>query len=387
MKINRPSIGLQDIFFFFFLIILSAIFYEMLKPFLVDLFLTVVLTIMFQKVYMFFKKKPKISPSLAATITIFIVIFTLVLPLSFVGFMVTKEVASNYDLVKTEWPKIENQLQSGDFLSFLDEQPYIKRFVDNLNMNEIEDQIEELVKSFSGTVLKIAQETFLSFTTIMFHILMIIFFLFFFLVDGQTLQDRLQFLIPFEDKNEKEFMLKMKDVTEAIIFNTFLIGAIEGTWGGILLAIAGVPSPFFWGTMMVLLSVIPLVGANAVLFPTALILLFMGNLWEGFMILILGTGLITINQNFIKPRIDGQRSGMHPAIVVIASLGGMFWMGLIGFLAGPFLAAAFLVIWDQFGKKYEAQLLHFNAGAGEHQNTPAPELKPDTSTDKDTVDS
>ena len=382
----KPKLfSLQDIFFFVFLVLLSAIFYEMLQPFLIDLFLTLVLTIMFHKVYVFFKKKPKISPSLAATVTIIIIVFTLVIPLSFVGVMVTQEVSNNYEMVKSEWPKIEQYFQNDSLRSILDKQPKsVKNYIEKVDMNKLENNVEELVTNVSRTMIGVVQETVLSFTSIVFHLLMIVFFLFFFFVDGETLQQRLQYLIPFDDKNEEEFMSKMKDVTEAIIFNTFLVGVIEGTWGGILLAIAGVPSPFFWGTMMVLMSIIPLVGANSILFPIALVLIFIGNVWEGIMIIVLGSGLITVNQNFIKPRLDGQRSGMHPAIVVISSLGGLFWMGLVGFLAGPFLAAAFLVIWDQFGKKYERQLVQLNAGEEEDKEQPtSPPFIPDSEEEKD----
>lgn len=367
MQINRKSLTIQDIFFFFFLVVLSFMFYQMLRPFLVDLFLTIVLSIMFQRVYQYFKRKPLLGPSGGAVITIFIVLVVLFIPLTFVGTMVTKEIAYNYKLISTELPSWKKEFDNGAIQQYVDKNEKLKTVVDNLDMVKLRTQLEEAFKTVTGILFRVAQETILSITNVAFHALMIVFFLFFFLAQGDVLQRKLQYLIPFDDHDEREFMNKMRSVTEGIVFNTFLMGAIEGTWGGVLLAIAGVPSPFFWGTLMVLLSIIPLVGANAILLPIGIILLLIGNVWQGLLILLLGVGLVTVNQNFIKPRLDGHRSGMHPAIIVIASLGGMFWMGLIGFLAGPFLAAAFVVIWSQFGKKYEKQLLHLNAG----QDSPA----------------
>ena len=370
MSEHKRSLSLQDIFFFIFLILLSWVFYQMLQPFLVDLFLTLVLVIMFRGVHHFIEQRSRLSAGGSAGLTILIVIVVLLIPLGFVSTMVTKEVAHNYELVKTEWPKIEAEFESGRIDSLLTNNKYLKAVSSRVDTNKLGEKVGELVTEITRSFFDIAQSTLLSITNVAFHLLMIVFFMYFMLVDGRALRSRLQFLIPMDDNDEAAVMRKLTQVTEGIVFNTFLAGLVEGTWGGILLAIAGVPSPFFWGTMMVALSIIPLVGANSVLFPAGVILLSIGHVWQGLLVLILGTGLILINQNFIKPKLDGKRSGMHPAIVVIASLGGMFWMGLVGFIAGPFLAAAFIVLWDQFGKKFERQLTRLNAGQSstEHED-------------------
>lgn len=88
--------------------------------------------------------------------------------------------------------------------------------------------------------------------------------------------------------------------------------------------------------------------------------IFAGNIATGIIILAVGAGAIIINQNIIRPRIDGSKSGIHPAIMFIASMGGLITMGIVGFLVGPMLAGLFAVIWNLFGKRYQVKLEAFN---------------------------
>jgi predicted PurR-regulated permease PerM len=105
---------------------------------------------------------------------------------------------------------------------------------------------------------------------------------------------------------------------------------------------------------------IPLLGANTILLPAAIYKFIIGDTITGVVILIIGCGVILVNQNLIKPKLDGKKSGIHPAIVFISSMGGLTWLGIVGFLVGPLVAAVFIALWNQFGSNYKDQLNKFN---------------------------
>jgi predicted PurR-regulated permease PerM len=180
--------------------------------------------------------------------------------------------------------------------------------------------------------------------------------------DGDALIKRLQYLIPLKDEDESALIAGIVKVTDGIVFNSFLLGIIEGAYGGLLFAIMGVPSPVFWGMIMAGLSIIPLVGTNTVMVPAAIIYLLIGDYTTGIVLLTAGTGVILVNQNIIRPRLDANRSGMHTVLALIASLGGLLWMGIIGFLSGPIITGIFIAVWDQFGKRYKDKLEVMNKG-------------------------
>ena len=354
------KLSLQDIFFFILLITLSVGFFYVISPFLIDIFLTIVLVMLFKSPFLFFKKKYKGRKALAAFTTLFLVLIIILIPVVFIGIMVTQEVTNNYFLVRDNWTEIEAtivEILNPDKAKSL---PYVGQYFADFDWNILTEKINEAITFAAKFSLQFAQSTFMNFGYILMHFFIILFLMYYLLMDGDRLIARIQYLIPLNDDDEKELFDKLEKITDAIILNTFMIGAIEGVYGGLLFYFLGIGSPVFWGVIMAFLSIIPLVGANSILLPMAIIQFILGNVWTGVILLVLGVGAITINQNIVRNRLDGNRSEMHPAIIFLSSMGGLIWLGLVGFLAGPMLTGMFLVIWNQFGKRYQEKLEKFN---------------------------
>jgi len=104
---------------------------------------------------------------------------------------------------------------------------------------------------------------------------------------------------------------------------------------------------------MFFLSMIPLIGITVVLIPFALFYILSGDVASGIVIIIVGVSGVTFTQNILKPKLVGDRSGLHQGIVLISSIGGISTFGIIGFIIGPLIATMFFVIWKQFRVKYE----------------------------------
>ncbi|MCF6241275.1 MAG: AI-2E family transporter [Bacteroidales bacterium] len=390
------NLNLQEIFFFIILIAVTIGFLYVIGPFILDIFMAIVLAMLFRNPMMFFvnryrkkylakqntktesdtpiaekdlsdKQKAAITHK-AAMLTLLLVLVVMVIPMTFVGFMVSKEVGSTYISFTDNWPNIQNFIK--EIPDKAKEIPFIERALEHVNWDEIAKGAQKLATTVAGFIFTLIQNTFINIGILLVHFFIVMFLLYYLLADGKTLVKKIQYLLPLNDDDERELFFRMEDVTDALIINTFMIGIIEGTYGGILFALLGVPSPFFWGTMMVFLSIIPLVGANTILVPMGIIQIAIGNIGAGIIILVVGTGAILINQNIIRPRLDGHRSGMHPAIMFLASMGGLVWLGIVGFLVGPMITALFLIIWDQFGIRYHDELEAFNLGKNKQALNP-----------------
>jgi len=357
---KKYQFNLQEAFFFILLIAITIGFFSVIRPFIVDIFLTVILAILFNRPYIFLLKKFKDNKKKASNLTILLVFFTIVIPLTFIAIMISKEVSSTYTAIENNWPEIR------DFVEKLPdrakEMPVIKDHIDQIDWKKVADSTEKFLSVVAQFLLELIQTTFVNVGLMIVHFFIILFLLYFVLIDGKKLVERIQYLVPLKDSEENELIDKLKKVTDAVVFNSFMIGFIEGAYGGILFAILGIPSPFFWGMIMTFLSIIPLVGANSVLVPMAIYQLFIGNIASGILILILGAGAIIINQNIVRPRLDGRKSDMHPAIIFLASMGGLISMGIVGFIAGPMIAGLFIVMWNFFGTRYKNKLEKFNQG-------------------------
>ena len=52
--------------------------------------------------------------------------------------------------------------------------------------------------------------------------------------------------------------------------------------------------------------------------------------------------LISTIDNFVKPKLIGNRAQLHPAFVLLGILGGLIMFGLIGVILGPLILALFV---------------------------------------------
>ncbi len=357
----KTNISLQDIFFFLILIALSIAFYHILEPFIGDTFLALILVILFKRPFRWLTKKLK-NKRKAAGITTIIVIFTIVIPLIFIGLVVANEAGENFTKIKKQWPEIKKQITEEKIKEKFADIPYVNKYVNEIKIEDVEKKLDQFVSTATEWAIVVIEKTFSGVTYSIIHIFIVLFLLYFMFADGDLLLTRLQYLIPLKDEDEVELMYNIEKVTDGIVINSFMLGAIEGTYGGILFALLGIPSPVFWGILMVGLSIIPLLGTNSVLIPAVIIHFIIGDNTTALILLTAGSGVVLINQNIIRPRLDANKSGMHTAIALIASLGGLIWMGVIGFLAGPLITALFIVIWNQYGKKYQKRLEIMNKG-------------------------
>jgi predicted PurR-regulated permease PerM len=359
---KKQRFNLQEIFFFLILIAVTIGFYNILKPFIADVFLALILVILFKRPFRWLIKRCKGKRKRAAGYATTLVILTIILPLIFIGMIIINELGSDYSKLQQQWPSIKTQLTEEKIKDQFSGIPYLGNYVQNIQWEDVEGKADEFIGKLTQFAVKVLQGTFTGIANFVIHMFIVLFILFFMFADGDQLLKRLHFLIPLSDKDEEELIANIIKVTDGIVFNSFLLGIIEGIYGAILFAILGVPSPMFWGVIMAAFSIIPLVGTNMVLIPAALIYLLIGDYTTGILILTLGTSAVLINQNLIRPRLDAERSGMHTVIALIASLGGLLWMGVIGFLSGPIITAIFVAVWNQFGNKYKERLEQLNKG-------------------------
>lgn len=179
--------------------------------------------------------------------------------------------------------------------------------------------------------------------------------LFFFFKDGPRLLKYLMRVSPLGDKYEAMLYEKFTSTARATLKSTLIVGGLQGTLGGIFFWIAGVEGALVWGIIMIALSVIPAIGSFIIWLPTGIIMLALGNIWQGLLILI-GGMFISIIDNIIRPPLVGKDTQMHPLIVLFTTLGGIFLFGISGFVIGPIIASLFLAIISIYNFYYRGEL-------------------------------
>ena len=118
---------------------------------------------------------------------------------------------------------------------------------------------------------------------------------------------------------------------------------------------------------MVILSLIPVVGAGLIWAPVAIYLFATGDWGKGLILTGFGAGVIGLVDNLLRPVLVGRDTKLPDYLVLLSTLGGFAMFGMNGFVIGPLVAALFVAFWQIF-------ILDFNTfpAADAPENLPPP---------------
>jgi len=343
--------------YFFFLLLLGVTVagFLLIKPFLGAIFIAALLAIIFMKPYRFLEKKLK-NATAASLIMLILITVIIILPIIFTGILVigevsdTVEVATNNSTLQETVQTVISSIVDLPVVGFAMEKSEVS--IESIDFGAITQKIAnyslKFIQSFYKSVVNGTVATFVMFFT-----------LFYFFVDGKKLVHKIMDLSPMKNKYEQELINEFTSMTRATLKGTIVIGVIQGTLGGIALAIAGVASPILWTVIMIILGVIPAVGAGLVIFPIAIVLLLLGSVWQGIFLIVVGLFVSTID-NFLRPKLVGNDVQMHSLAVFFATLGGLKIFGIMGFIIGPIIMALMIAMWEIYASEFKVQLEKFN---------------------------
>jgi len=172
--------------------------------------------------------------------------------------------------------------------------------------------------------------------------------MFFLLRDGQYLIDLLIRALPMGDARERMLFAKFGEVTRATIKGNVVIAIIQGTLGGLIFWVLGIPGALLWGVIMAVLSLIPAVGPAIVWAPVAIYLFANDESVKGTVLVAFGMGVIGLVDNILRPILVGRDTKLPDYIVLLSTLGGLGLFGINGFVIGPLVAALFIAFWGIF---------------------------------------
>lgn len=340
-------------FFIAALVLTSIVFFRMVQAFLVPLALAAVFATIFRPLYEAFARITKGRQTIAALITCFILFLGLILPLYGVAHLVTLEAIDFYNTAEAQVTRI---IQEGDrgVIGRIKHSPWLSRLpIDQVNWRQGLQSAAAAAAAFAGGLLQQTSRGTLQFLVMLF---MTLFTMFYFFRDGPAMVRKLRSLIPLDREYKNAIGARFTSVARATVKGTLLIALVQGTLSGLTMWIFGVGSPFLWGVVATLLSIIPLVGAWLVLYPAAAIQAITGNYWQAIGILVVTVVVIVNVDNLMRPRLVGQETGMHDLMVFFSTLGGIGLFGPTGFILGPMVAALFLALLDIYSAEFKDDL-------------------------------
>jgi len=342
---------LRNIVFFGILGLITLLFLYLLRPFFITIFWAAVIAGIFYPLFIKLKKYLK-SENLSVLATLLAVFIIIVIPLTIISSLLIKESLEISTSITNQKSQLVNYIK--ETVSWVQNNQYTKSL--NLDQATIVEKTTEGAKTVTTWLLK--QLTILAQNSLLFLAMLLIMFytLFYFLRDGKQMLEKLMYLSPLGDKNEILLYNKFTSTARAAIKGTLLVGLIQGALGGIMFYIAGIQGAIIWGIIMVVASIIPAVGASIIWLPAAIIMLILGNTWEGIMMFIVGGAVIGTVDNLLRPILVGKDTAIHPLLILFSTLGGIALFGISGFVIGPIVVALFLALWEMYAHHYRKEL-------------------------------
>lgn len=348
--------SLNVYFFFFLLLAVGVVTFFIFQPFLTAIVAAAILAALFKKTYHWFERQLHGYRGLSAFLTCILVILIIITPLSIIFSLVIEEATSLFQTLNRDAGAPGRFIDSA--IASIQNIPYLNVLLDDQAFNR--DNIIDNIKRFSQDALGLLQAAYQSVAHFVFWVFVMFFTLFYFLIDGKRALRAFMQLSPLRNEHDKLLIEKFISISRATLKGTLVIAIIQGLLGGLAFWIAGIPSATIWGLIMVLLSIIPLIGPAVVWLPVGIIMLFLGEIWQGVFILIVGAGVISIIDNILRPKLVGRDTQMHPLLVFFSMLGGLSLFGMPGFVIGPIIVALFLALSEIYSVEFRDQLKDFN---------------------------
>jgi len=345
LKITMPQRRIQQAWFLMLLGVVTIAFLWLTLDFIEPVFWAAVLAVIFnplQRQLEALVGGRKTHAALINTIAILLVVF---LPLVLVGVLVSQEALNLYKRIQDGNVDVQGFLARAS--------PILDDIAVRLGMDPvvIEQRIHEAAGSTAQLIATRAVVVGQNLLSVIAKVGLMLYVLFFFLRDGEQLVVTLNYAIPMGHARQKMLFHRFASVTRATLKGSLLVGLAQGALGGVLFWLLDIRAPFFWGVIMAMLSLLPLVGTAIVWAPAALILMLSGSLTKGIILLAGGFLVVGTVDNILRPLLVGRETRMPDYMVLLSTLGGLSVFGPAGFVAGPVVAALFLSVWDMFAQE------------------------------------
>ncbi|MFO7877970.1 MAG: AI-2E family transporter [Desulfovermiculus sp.] len=342
----------QNISFVVLVLAATLLFAWVIHGFMQPIFWAALMAVVFHPGYAFFLRHFNNRARVASLITLVIIVLGVVIPLALLGLSVMHESMGLYERIAAGDVKLSQGI------AYLERSlPALTESLAKLGVDW--DRIKEGLSQGAVEASRFVATNLVSIgqNAVRLGVMLAITFylLYFFLKDGKWLVRGIMRTIPLRPERQQSLVARFSQVSKATIKGTFVVAVVQGGLGGLLFWILGIQAATLWGVVMAVLSLIPMLGSALVWGPAAIILISLGHIFKGVVLIVLGSTLIGLADNVLRPILVGRETRLPDYVVLVTTLGGLSVFGISGFVIGPVLAALFLTVWQMFGEEFGNQ--------------------------------
>lgn len=344
---NRPLVF--KVFLITLIVSVIIACYLVFKPFLVEILIASILVTIFYRPYEWLVRRFWKNRAVAALIMCLAIVLVIIIPTTnLIIYGAQKSVSAYHDVV--------NFFSDSSFTKLTQNNIILEKAGQlGISGEKIQGLISDVAKNASNWLVSGATSLVKGTTSFLISLVLIIFTMFFFFMDGKKMLEKLMYLTPLPNKYDLEIFKKFKDVSYSTFVSTFVVAIAQGILGAIGFIIIGFPA-FFAGIAIAFISILPYVGSVIITVPIAVYLLAIGNVWQGVFMLIWGLGVVANVDNLIRAYMIKGKSEVHPIFLIFSILGGIVLFGFWGVVIGPLVIALAITIIHIYELEYRGVL-------------------------------
>ncbi len=301
------------------------------KPFLIALSLAAVSSVILRPV---FKRILRAMPGWhgsAATLALIVGVLCIMTPLAFISFELFSQTKNVYSSVSQPGTLVHVQRIADSAGERLDA---FSPGAGN-RVRELPQNIRVYSSQIFGILVSHAAGAFTQVLDILLKFFIFFMALFFFLKEGTRTHTAILRLSPLTDDETATILSRLALTVNSVVKGSLFVGLIQGLLACIGFTIFGIPNSLLWGTMTGFAAFVPGVGTSLVLIPSIAYLFIVGHTLPGIGLLLWSILAIGLVDNFLNPRIIGNRMSIHPLLILLSVLGGIVFYGPSGVFLGP----------------------------------------------------
>lgn len=332
--------GQKNIQFYFFisLTLLLVIFsFLIFKPYWVVLFISALLSIIFYPLYQKFVTKLPGKHSISAGLTLVVIVFVIVLPTIFISASVFNQAVGLYNSIIFGGGAEKLIFSLNEVYKSVNSTLFPFGTPIDLNLNDhIESGLSWIISNFSK-IFSFVFNGFLGF------ILMLI-TIYYLLINGDKIKPLVVKWSPLPDNYDEEIINNLKNSVDTVVRGRFLVAIAQGLFMGFGFFIFGVPNPVLWGFVGAVASLIPILGTSLITIPASIYMFMVGSFFGGVGVLVWGALAVGLIDDVLGFFIMKRGIKIHPLFILFSILGGVEFLGPIGFLAGPIIISSLIAV-------------------------------------------
>lgn len=178
-------------------------------------------------------------------------------------------------------------------------------------------------------------------------VIVLLFSVFYFAKEGDKFAQFLKDLLP-KTETFNDLYSEVDAILKSIMITNILCAVILGLLSVVLYYILGYPYILLLGILTAFSEFIPVVGPWIVYGSLGVVDILLGNPVRGVVVIIVGWLIDTVVDMYMRPRLAGEFTTVHPLIFLVGFLFGALTLGLPGLFIGPLIVGITYILFEKY---------------------------------------